>query len=463
MNRLRIPIIRAGLLLGLLICTADCQSAEVSARCTLAETALVPNIVGIASLQRTNNPLYISSPKVAQKDKKPSDALKQLVNQQRKLLDNLERDIEAGKAQPAENENIQETIRQQAAQRAAQFKLADWKDAELRELGLLYELAEAYGSVVEAFRLYLKGNHDPNEAPSVKAKIIRALIETEQLAEAAREFDELKKESMRRLRDILPARVALAKELAFAYRDRGEFDAALKYAQEAFELADLPPFLARREVARDLLAQEQASCASLIVPLLERANKTREAERLQGRLQAGLFKEHPQLKAMFDNELALNRLYGKPAPELSASRWLDSSPLSLSELRGKVVLLDFWAMWCPPCVKAFPYLRELQTKHGDKGLAIIGVTRFYGRSDASDNLNREQEWQALQAFKRKHQLSWPVAVGKMDDLTNDERFGVQGLPVTFLLDRRGNVREIHRGASNYRKLAQRVARLLEEK
>jgi thiol-disulfide isomerase/thioredoxin len=426
MNRLFISIAQCGLLLGLLLTGASAQPA-------------------------------------AQKDRKPSDALKQLMNQQRKLVDNLERDIEAGKAQPAENEAIQETIRQQAAQRAAQFKPTDWKEAELMQLALLYDLAEAYAPAVETFRLYLKGNHEPNEAPGVKAKIIHALIETEQLAEAAKEFDNLKQESMRRLRDLLPARVTLARELAFAYRDRGEFTPALKYAQVALDLADLPPFLARNEVARDLLAQEQASVAPLVVAQLERQGKTKEAGQLQERLKQGLFKTYPQLQATFDNELSLNRLYGKPAPELTASRWVDSSPLNLSDLRGKVVLLDFWAMWCPPCLKAFPYLRELQTKYVDKGLTVIGVTRFYGRSDARDNLNREQEWQALLDFKRKQQLSWPLAVGKMDDLTNDERFGVIGLPVTFLLDRRGNVREIHRGASNYRKLAQRVARLVEEK
>ncbi len=426
MNRLLLSITRCGLLLGLLLAVASAQPAT-------------------------------------QKDKKPSDAMKQLLNQQRKLVENLQRDIEAGKAQPAENETIQETIRQQAAQRAAQFKPADWKESELFDLGLLYEVAEAYAPAVETFRLYLKGNPDPNDVPSTKGKIIHALVETEQLAEAAREFESLKQESLRRLRDIRPARVTLAKELAFAYRDRGEFASALKYAQVTFDLAEVPPYFARNEVARDLLAQEQASVAPLIAAQLEREGKTKEAEKLRESLKQGIFKTYPQLQATFDNELALNRLYGKPAPELAANRWVDSPGLNLSDLRGKVVLLDFWAMWCPPCLRAFPYLRELQIKYADKGLAIIGVTRFYGRSDESDNLNREQEWQALQAFKRKQQLSWPLAVGKMDDLTNDERFGVIGLPVTFLLDRRGNVREIHRGVSNYRKLAQRVARLVEEK
>ena len=127
-----------------------------------------------------------------------------------------------------------------------------------------------------------------------------------------------------------------------------------------------------------------------------------------------------------------------------AARWLDGSPETkskpLAELRGKVVLLDFWAMWCGPCAAAFPHFREFQAKYGGKGLEIIGVTRFFGRSDGVEDLSREQEWKALLTFKTKHRLNYPLVVGKLDDITNDERYGIAALPTIVLIDRRGNIR-----------------------
>jgi thiol-disulfide isomerase/thioredoxin len=174
------------------------------------------------------------------------------------------------------------------------------------------------------------------------------------------------------------------------------------------------------------------------------------------------FKNQPSLRTFYDAELAAARLIGNPAPELVIERWLDSEPRTLADLRGKVVLLDFWAMWCGPCIAAFPYFRELQSKYGEQGLTLIGVTRFYGRSDNEDELPREQEWKSLQNYKSRHQLKYPFAVGKMDDVTNEERYGVAGVPTVFLLDRRGNVRHIKRGVGEYRKLERQIKRLLDE-
>jgi len=130
-------------------------------------------------------------------------------------------------------------------------------------------------------RLALEGRGEPADALSVKGKLIHALIETEQLGEAAREFEALNQESMRRLREIQRTRLTLAKELAFANRDRGDFAPVLKYAQAAFDLADVPSYFPRSEGVRDFLAQEQASVAPLIVAQLERGGKIKEAEKLR--------------------------------------------------------------------------------------------------------------------------------------------------------------------------------------
>jgi peroxiredoxin len=108
-------------------------------------------------------------------------------------------------------------------------------------------------------------------------------------------------------------------------------------------------------------------------------------------------------------------------------------------------------------------LRELQQKFSGKGLEIIGVTKLYGRSDTEEGLKRDQELEALRNFKARQQLNYPLAIGRMDDVTNDERYGIGSLPTVILIDRRGNVRHVKRGVGEYRKLEQLIEKLLNER
>jgi thiol-disulfide isomerase/thioredoxin len=114
--------------------------------------------------------------------------------------------------------------------------------------------------------------------------------------------------------------------------------------------------------------------------------------------------------------LSVPALTGKPAGNL---------PMPKSdELKGKVVLIDFWATWCGPCIKKLPEVNALQKKYGDRGLVILGV-------HSSQNADR------LQEFLRKQPVHFPTIV---DDGQTEKAFAVSQLPTYFLVGRDGKVK-----------------------
>ena len=109
---------------------------------------------------------------------------------------------------------------------------------------------------------------------------------------------------------------------------------------------------------------------------------------------------------------------------------LSGGELSLEKHRGRVVLLDFWATWCPPCVAAMPSLQRMHDKHRAAGLDVIGV-----------NIEREAV-DRVRRFVAARKLTFPVVI---DPGTIAPAYGVYSYPSSVLLDRDGVVRRVHRG------------------
>ncbi len=108
---------------------------------------------------------------------------------------------------------------------------------------------------------------------------------------------------------------------------------------------------------------------------------------------------------------------------------IDGRSLSLSQYRGKVVILNFWAPWCPPCRREIPDLISLQNQYGAQGLQIIGI--------GLDQPNN------VAAFVRQNSINYPVAVGDAD--VAQLYGGVSGIPTTFIIDKQGNIRKSFEG------------------
>ena len=130
-------------------------------------------------------------------------------------------------------------------------------------------------------------------------------------------------------------------------------------------------------------------------------------------------------------------LLGNETPEISVKEWLVGEPTSLTELRGRVVLLEFWATWCKPCQEMFPKLNELHQIEGPRGLEVIALTRHYMAYGGTEE-SRIEERHLMLGMVNQHQVSFRVGIAE------DERlqavFGANGLPTIVLVDRNGIVR-----------------------
>jgi cytochrome c biogenesis protein CcmG/thiol:disulfide interchange protein DsbE len=120
----------------------------------------------------------------------------------------------------------------------------------------------------------------------------------------------------------------------------------------------------------------------------------------------------------------------KTAPNFSLKD-ADGRTVQLSDYRGKVVLLNFWATWCGPCKLEIPWFMEFERKYKEQGFAVVGV--------AMD----DDGWNAVKPFAREEGMNYRILMG--DDTTAQLYGGVDSLPTTFLIDRAGKIAAVHVG------------------
>ena len=122
-----------------------------------------------------------------------------------------------------------------------------------------------------------------------------------------------------------------------------------------------------------------------------------------------------------------------PAPELKAND-LNGSAKTLADYRGKVVLLNFWASWCPPCLREMPSMERLRLKMAGRPLAIVAL-------DSAETADE------VKAFLSRMKLGFPVLLDP--EGSNTKRWKVFALPTSFLLDAEGRVRYVLTGPTEW--------------
>ena len=133
--------------------------------------------------------------------------------------------------------------------------------------------------------------------------------------------------------------------------------------------------------------------------------------------------------ALIFSSNALAAEEGAPAPDFTL-KTLDGSNLKLSEQRGTVILLNFWASWCGPCRTEMPLLDDLYQEYRDYGFTVLGVNLDENRDQADRLLD-------------KIPVTFPVLFDPQN--STSETYGVDAMPTTVLIDRNGVVRHHHRG------------------
>jgi thiol-disulfide isomerase/thioredoxin len=345
------------------------------------------------------------------------------------------------------------------------------KGDDLYCLGMLHHLAGDADAALAAMRLLLKDDPDGQKAQAARNVVVLYAIKKDLIPEASatvsaytrhqpQNADEryrmelLITDAYMRAKDhasmTTHAKEMLAASKKFSETNKGEvFRRDEMLLHSTVLLADSYLKKSQKELAIDALVDLRR--LSIQLPS---ANLYKDATMRLMRLDPKLNTEQ-----LFDDSLALSNT---ALPELVADEWIEQQPKKLADLRGQVVLIDFWATWCGPCRYTLPNLARWHNEYKSKGLVILGVTKYYGRGGGKE-LNAEEELTYLREFRTRNKLPYGFVVE--DGEKNDFNYGVNSIPTSFLIDRKGVVRYISLGASEdeIALLGELIKKLVEEK
>ena len=161
------------------------------------------------------------------------------------------------------------------------------------------------------------------------------------------------------------------------------------------------------------------------------------------------------IRTRIQKNIHLLSLEGKPAPTLEMKEYLGAKPAPLAQMKGKPLLLFFWAHWCGDCKYQGPILARLQGEFGPKGLQVIGPTQPYGYVAGGVEAPRSEELKYIEQVRLEKYGDVQMTVPVSEE--NFKKYGASTTPTIVLVDRGGVVRLYHPGKMPYEALAPLVA------
>jgi thiol-disulfide isomerase/thioredoxin len=341
---------------------------------------------------------------------------------------------------------------------------------DLYYLGMLHHLASDSDGALAAMRRLLKDDPDGSQAQTARNIIVLYAIRKGLVAEANAAVEAYARHEPQSADD----RYRMELLLADAYLRGKDYTSMNLHAQRMLEAAKEFSKANKVDIFKrdEMLLKSAVMLADSYVKSNQKdaAVKTLEdLRRLSMQLPSGnLYKLATFRLSLLDPSVDPEKLFEDRAslpraslPEIVATQWIDQAPVKLSDLRGKIVLIDFWAHWCGPCRITLPNLSRWHQKYKDKGLVILGLTKYYGHG-GQQKLTPGQELNYLRDFKALNKLPYGVMVS--DGEVNEFNYGVNSIPMSFLIDRKGVLRYISPGASEeeIEALGKMIKKLIDE-